>query len=57
MIQQAFDEATNPEASEDDLVVMNTAYTVRLNRGEASDNAIAAINFAYQPGCSVQNLI
>jgi len=57
MIQQAFDEATNPEASEDDLLVMNTAYTVRLNRGETSDNAIAAINFAYQPGCSVQNLI
>ena len=57
MIERPFDEATHPEADEHDLMVLNTAYTVRLNRGEMPDYAVQGINFAYQPGCSVQNLI
>ena len=52
-----FDEDTTPTADADDLVNMNTAYNVRINRGEDPDLAVAAINTAWIPGATVQNLI
>ena len=56
-MQQPFDEATTPEASEADLVNLNTAFSVRVGRGEDPMLALAAIETAWIPGATVQNLI
>ncbi len=57
MNEQPFDEYTTPTADEGDLINMNIAYNVRLGRGEDPALAVAAINNAWTPGASVQNLI
>ena len=57
MSDHPFDEYTIPTADEADLINLNTAYGVRIGRGEDPDLAIAAINNAWTPGATVQNLI
>lgn len=52
-----FDAADVANASSGDVLNMNTAYTVRLNRGETSSNAVTAILVQFVPGASVQSLL
>jgi hypothetical protein len=57
MNMNPFDPVDYPQASSQDIICMNTAYGIRIGRGELPFDAINAVVNAWVPGASVQNLI